>query len=180
MSSASGSEYHPTPSPTPSQAESDNDDFQRYHRGGIAYHDDADPTPHSITQYTLGEFVDEGTVLLEQRNHDSPNDPFTGVHDGKMCLTCWALTGIHPDTDVQASIVIPPNNPEDQFTIVRDFDSLLLLSPHLKFVESSIDIFRNPPVSMALSSDVKINATIPNKNPRVSFKDLKFGPACND
>ncbi|KAF8321881.1 uncharacterized protein EI90DRAFT_3157848 [Cantharellus anzutake] len=126
----------------------------------VLYDDPADPPPNSVTPYILSDFVAEGATLMQERDSDSPPDLFTGVNDGMMRLAHWALTGVHPDTNTQASIVIPPYNPDEQVSLVRDFDSLIARSKHLEYVQSHIEIFRVPPVSMSLASDIFIKTRI--------------------
>ena len=124
-------------------------------REDIVYNDPADPSPHLQTDYTLEDFVSEGVQLMASRDTDPQPKPFDGTDAGLMRLAQWALTGRHPDSDIQANIIPTKANPGN-LKVLCDFDSFLCISRHLEHVWSSLDVYRMCPIHLRIATNLHI------------------------
>jgi hypothetical protein len=92
-----------------------------------------------IQFYTLQEFTGECRSLLKPCKGDNEDDSDARVVE-------FATSGRHPDHAIQAYVDVlaymPPNDTE--FTLTRDFDSLIYISRTLGHIRRALSVYPIP------------------------------------
>lgn len=111
--------------------------------------------------YTLREFNRCSLRLYESRpDENDETDPYS-KRDARLIQ--FAISGRHPDDNIQAHVDLLPLQPppSTNFTLTRDFDSLLCISENLSHITRALSVFPIPPFKHTLNRSLHLHVPGP-------------------
>ena len=127
--------------------------------------------------YSLDQFNDMCTALTQGHKFTADGADILGERWGEAIsqqrMASYALTGIHPDTDVQTQLSITdyeiPNN-DSGLSIRRDYDSLFLVTKTSLPYSKPVHFFTRQAWDHRILDDVKFKARFRDRNGVVSLR----------